>query len=319
MKKTLLFPNAGRRVELIQRFQTTAKKESINLTVIGTDITANAPALSFCDKTYLVKKERNLNTLNRYLEIIKANSVDIVICTIDPDLEFFSKHRDILSTISSKKSSKKVELLLSDANIIDASSDKQKTSDFFNKIGVSTPKLYDQESIDFPVFAKPIKGSGSFGAKLILDASDLQGYLIEFADDTPIFQEYISGKEYTLDCYVDFKGEIIVSPRERIRVRGGEVTVSKTIELPELENQSKKILSSGGFYGPITLQAIQDEVTGNYYFIEINPRFGGGSILSIEAGLNSPYHILTQKNDWFNGLKRNLTMMRYDMSVFSQG
>lgn len=315
MKKTVLFPNAGRRVELIQRFQMAAKESDIDLTIIGTDITTNAPALSFCDKTYLLPKERNLNTLERFLEIIETNSVDIVVCTIDPDLEFFSQHRDALSTVNSKN----VELLLSDVNIIDASSDKRKTAEFFNQIGVSTPQLYDQASINFPTFAKPVKGSGSFGAKLLVDASELESYLIEFGEHDPIFQEYVSGKEYTLDCFVGINGETVVSPRERLRVRGGEVTVSKTVELPELEKQAKKVLSSGGFFGPVTLQAIVDEATSRPYFIEINARFGGGSILSIEAGLNSPYHILSQDHDWFSGLKRNLTMMRYDMSVFSEG
>ena len=315
MQKTVLFPNVGRRVELIQRFQIAAKENNIDLTVVGTDITENAPALSFCDKTYLLPKERNLNTLERFLEIIETNNVDIVVCTIDPDLEFFSKYRDVLSIVNSKN----VELLLSDISVIDASSDKRKTTEFFNQIGVSTPQLYDKTAIIFPTFAKPVKGSGSFGAKLITDTSEFESYLVEFGGYDPIFQEYISGKEYTLDCFVDFNGETVVSPRERLRVRGGEVTVSKTLELPELESQAKKVLSSGGFHGPVTLQAIINSVTGLPYFIEINARFGGGSILSIEAGLNSPYHILSQNHDWFSGLKRNLTMMRYDMSVFSEG
>lgn len=315
MKKTVLFPNAGRRVELIQRFKMAAKENNIDLTVIGTDIVANAPALSFCDKTYLLPKERNQNTLSQFIEIIETNSVDIVVCTIDPDLEFFSENRDVLSFVNSKR----VELLLSDSSVIVASSDKRRTAEFFNQIGVKTPKVYDKSTVAFPVFAKPAKGSGSFGARLITDGPELESYLTEFGEYEPIFQEYISGKEYTLDCFVAFNGEIVVSPRERLKVRGGEVTVSKTTEQPDLENKAKKILSSGGFYGPVTLQAIVDDITGNSYFIEINARFGGGSILSIEAGMNSPLYILSQSKNWYSGLKRNLTMMRYDMSVFSEG
>ncbi len=315
MKKTVLFPNVGRRVELVQRFQIAAKENDIDLIIIGTDITTNAPALSFCDKTYLLPKERNLNTLERFLEIIERDNVDIVVCTIDPDLEFFSEHRDVFSTVNRKN----VELLLSDVNIIDASSDKRKTAEFFDRVGVLTPQLYEQTSINFPIFAKPAKGSGSFGAKSITDIPELESYLIEFGEYDPIFQEKISGKEYTIDCFVDLNGKAVVSPRERLRVRGGEVTVSKTVELPELETQAKKILFSGGFYGPVTLQAIVDEITGRPYFIEINARFGGGSILSIEAGLNSPQYILTQDSNWFSSLKRGLVMMRYDMSIFSGG
>lgn len=315
MKKTVLFPNAGRRVELIQRFQTVAKENNIELTVLGTDIIPHAPALSFCDKVYILPKERNLSTIERFIEIIQANNVDIIVCTIDPDLEFFSEYRDILSNANGKK----VELLLSDASVIEMSSSKRKTTDFFNLIGVSTPKEYKNKPTTFPVFVKPTKGSGSFGAKLITNGKELESYLVEFGKHDPIFQEYISGKEYTLDCFITSEGEIVVSPRERLRVRCGEVIVSRTVDLPFLEEQAKKVLSSGGFYGPVTLQAIVDNESGHPYFIEINARFGGGSILSIEAGLNSPLYILSPNCDWFSGLKRNLTMMRYDMSVFSEG
>ncbi len=46
------------------------------------------------------------------------------------------------------------------------------------------------------------------------------------------------------------------------------------------------MLHTRGFLGPITLQAI--EGAGDPWFIEINPRFGGGVILSIEAGADYP-------------------------------
>ena len=39
--------------------------------------------------------------------------------------------------------------------------------------------------------------------------------------------------------------------------------------------------------GQITVQLIQNEQTGDNYYIEINPRFGGGSPLSMKAGADS--------------------------------
>ncbi|MBQ4838270.1 ATP-grasp domain-containing protein [Pseudoalteromonas luteoviolacea] len=314
MNKTVLFPNAGRRVELIKRFRAAAEKSDIQLTIIGTDITTDAPALQFCDATYIFPRERNEATVEKFIDLIAKHNIDIVVCTIDPDLEFFSKYRDQLSNVNGRK----VNLLLSDVSVLNASSDKRKTARFFESINVRTPEILNKPTT-FPVFAKPNNGSGSFGAKLLKDESELETYLKEFGEHDPIFQQFISGTEYTIDCFVTDDGDAVASPRERVKVRGGEVTVSKTVALPELEKQAKEVLLSGGFYGPVTLQAIVDEKLGVGYFIEINARFGGGSILSIEAGLNSPNYILSGSPDWFEGLRRNLTMMRYDMSVFSEG
>ena len=44
--------------------------------------------------------------------------------------------------------------------------------------------------------------------------------------------------------------------------------------------------------GQITVQLIQDEKTGDNYYIEINPRFGGGAPLSIKAGADSAKAVL---------------------------
>jgi carbamoyl-phosphate synthase large subunit len=60
---------------------------------------------------------------------------------------------------------------------------------------------------------------------------------------------------------------------------------------------------------------------GTVYFIEINPRFGGGCPLSIKAGYNFPKWLIqetlgqeidTELEDDGDGL----TMLRYDDAVF---
>ena len=48
--------------------------------------------------------------------------------------------------------------------------------------------------------------------------------------------------------------------------------------------------------GQITVQLIQDEKTGENYYIEINPRFGGGAPLSMKAGADSAEAVLKMLN-----------------------
>ncbi|HPT76551.1 MAG TPA: carbamoyl phosphate synthase-like protein, partial [Defluviitaleaceae bacterium] len=72
--------------------------------------------------------------------------------------------------------------------------------------------------------------------------------------------------------------------------------------------------------GPLTLQCIEDS-KGEIYWIEINPRFGGGVPLSIEAGIDYGKMI----KEWAEGklvesqmgkFKPNLLMLRYDDAIF---
>jgi carbamoyl-phosphate synthase large subunit len=49
----------------------------------------------------------------------------------------------------------------------------------------------------------------------------------------------------------------------------------------------KSIISVFRPCGPLTVQLIRDYESNEDYFIEINPRFGGGAPLSIKAGANS--------------------------------
>ncbi|WP_369507530.1 ATP-grasp domain-containing protein [Providencia manganoxydans] len=308
MQRTLLFPNVGRRVELVSRFKEYAKNNDIQLNIIGTDLNNDAPALYFCDKIYQLPKQRDEKLVELFNDIIRTNNVDTVICTIDPDLEFFSENRHIFNK------NKKLDLMLSHQDIIRASSDKNLTEQLFRDAKINTPQVLVTSDI-FPLFAKPAKGSGSFGAKLIQNKEELETYQQEYGLYNPIYQQYISGKEYTIDCFVTKNNEIYISPRERVKVRGGEVTVSKTVKHHLLIQESKKLLNNSKFYGPITLQAIVSDEDNKAYFIEVNPRFGGGSILSIEAGLNSISYILDETNSVSN-IKENIKMLRYDMSVF---
>lgn len=48
--------------------------------------------------------------------------------------------------------------------------------------------------------------------------------------------------------------------------------------------------------GQITMQMIRQESTGDDYYIEINPRFGGGAPLSMKAGADSAEALLRLLN-----------------------
>ena len=83
-----------------------------------------------------------------------------------------------------------------------------------------------------------------------------------------VYQRYIDGVEYSVDCYVNKDGVCIGAvPRQRIEVTGGEVTKSKTVKMPNLEIASIDIAEKLMVRGPITIQWIVEHSTGAQFCI----------------------------------------------------
>ena len=57
--------------------------------------------------------------------------------------------------------------------------------------------------------------------------------------------------------------------------------------------ESKKLCEFFKPCGPLAVQLIQDKNTGDNYYIEIDPRYGGGAPLSMKAGARSAEALLT--------------------------
>ena len=103
-------------------------------------------------------------------------------------------------------------------------------------------------------------------------------------------QRYIEGTEYSVDCYFNKSSDLVgYVPRKRIFVQGGEVVHSITMNRSNPLYEKFGIFISKAFkkigaVGPYCIQFM--ECKGDIYIIEANARFGGGVILSLEAGFN---------------------------------
>ena len=152
---------------------------------------------------------------------------------------------------------------------------------------VKTPLTYtsQDEVTTFPVFAKPDVGYGSRGAKKILNKDDLKTHLAEHPNS--IICEYIPGKEYTVDCFTDFNGNlIVVKPRERCRIMNGiSVNTKPVIDGGEFEIFAKKINGTIKFNGAWFFQVKRDS-NGILTLLEVASRFGGSSGLFRAKGIN---------------------------------
>ena len=81
-------------------------------------------------------------------------------------------------------------------------------------------------------------------------------------------------------------------PRKRLSVRAGEVLKTQIALDKKMHEEMKHLCKCFKPCGPITVQLIKDTKKGDNYYIEINPRFGGGAPLSMKSGANSAIFIL---------------------------
>ena len=147
--------------------------------------------------------------------------------------------------------------------------------------------------------------------------------LESFAQQVPdyIIQPYISGTEYTVDIFCDFEGNpIFITPRIRLAVRAGEVLKTKITQDKQIIGEMKQLIKDYAPCGQITVQMIRQDSTGDDYYIEINPRFGGGAPLSMKAGADSAEAFLRllkgEKLDYVeNAAEDGAIYSRFDQSI----
>lgn len=313
---TILFTAIGRRVELVQAFKDSYLRHSISARILGVDSDPKlAPAGRFVDAIFQAPRVNEVGYLKALLQICRKEKVDLLVPLYEPEFLILDQQREQFKKLGTT-------LLLSTAATLKTCADKLEIYRFFNEFAINTPKTRQvmEKSISdqFPLFVKPRFGMGSVGAYKVTSHSELEF----FANRNPdlIVQDYIAGTEYTLDTLSDLNGKALaVVPRERLEVRSGEVVKSRTVDRPDLIQQGKYIIETLGIIGPATLQCIDDGLM--VYWIEVNPRFGGGVPLAIRAGVDYPYLLYRicngeQLQPILGKYQVNLTMLRYDQSVY---
>lgn len=281
----ILFTSVGRRVELIQAFKNAAEKLNMKLEIYGADITESAPALYFCDYTVIVPRIKDSNYIPELQKICKEKKIDALIPTIDTDLLLLAQN---------KKNFGDTKVIISDPEKIKICRDKRLTAEYFESVGLKSPHPvndWNEYKERYPAFIKPKDGSSSIFAYKVENKTELQSFSEQVPDY--IIQPFIDGTEYTVDIFCDFEGKpIYITPRIRLAVRSGEVVKTEMVQDQQIIDEIKQLLIDYKPCGQITVQLIREKKTGKDYYIEINPRFGGGAPLTIKAGADSAEALL---------------------------
>jgi Predicted hydrolase (HAD superfamily) len=309
----ILFTGVGRRIELLQALRNAALVLNKELKIYGADMAGTAPALAYCDFTRKVVAMKDSGYIDNLLSICADDHINLLIPTIDTDLLVLSENKEKFEAIGTR-------VMISAPDKIRICRDKNNTSQFFVDCGLHAPMPVNdwrEYKSGFSAFIKPKDGSSSINAFKVENEEELEVYAGQVEDY--IVQPFVSGSEYTIDIFCDWHGEpISIVPRERLQVRAGEVLKTQICMDKTMIEESKVLCKAFKPCGPMTVQLIRDNA-GIDWYIEINPRFGGGAPLSMKAGARSAEAILKlldgEEEEYSSDIADGAIYSRFDQSV----
>lgn len=306
----ILFCSVGRRAKLLMDF-----RKSMNGCgkIIATDLSPVAPALFFADETYLVPRIDSPKYFDKVLEICEKSDIKAITTVIDPEIEILAKHRKELVA-------KNILPLCPAEWTAHLCFNKFEMFKYLQSKGVRTVLTYDsleglkealdQGSISFPVFMKPISGSGSVGIGKVNNWEETE---VKFNDGKfkYIIQELMTGGDCDADVYVDCISHKAVAAFSKKKIESRIGGASKTISFkdPKLFEFIEQVCSVLELNGPCDMDFFIKN--GKYYLSEINPRFGGAYLHAYGAGVDFVKLILNN----MHGIENKSIIGQYDEDI----
>ena len=313
---TILITSASRKVSLVRAFRRALEEEGGGK-VIAVDMSPYSPALYFADEARIVPPSDDPTFIEQILRLCRERGVRAIVPTRDEELPLFS-------SVRGRFEKNGIRVAVPGPDAVRICRDKRAFTDFCAENGFETPAVIDPANIDsgaFPLFVRPRRGAGGRAATRVDTREQLEATLR--ADPDSLVQEWIDGPEFTVDVFSDFSGRVISAvPRERIRIVGGESFVCRTSRDTLIMDRAAGLAASLKLTGHSTVQCFRDG--GQVKFIEINPRFGGASVLSFEAGAPSPLFLVRLLRGKvleprLGKFRDNYVMLRYTRDIFLDG
>jgi len=284
------------------------KKEGVK--VISIDCNPLSAGLYLCDKGYVVPQGDDPRYLEEILKICDIEEPDAILSGPEEEILVLSKNKGLFAE-------RNILVLCPDYDTVRICANKIETNRILKSLDIPIPEIYGKENIKFPCIVKPRFGRGGREVFKAEDAHELEYYSKRVTD--PVVQEFIEGTEYSIDAFADLDGNTLsIVPRVRLQVESGISVKGMTVYYEEIIGYSARIMKQLKLIGPSCIQCIKSN--HELKFIEINPRFGGGSILGIKADPTIVTNLIKivkgEPTVPSSGFKQGLTMLRYYSEVF---
>lgn len=217
-----------------------------------------------------------------FIEHVRKLVVEFEIDAIYPAMD------EVARTLKSNESLVGCKVIGSNEQTTTMCASKKETYAKFEKV-LRLPTIYKtEEEAAYPLFIKPDIGYGSRNVCTANDIKVAKEFLREKPKEKYLLCEYLSGDEYTVDCFTDKEGRLrFVGPRERKRISNGISVNTKPVKekLEEFEEIAQLINGHISLRGAWFFQVKRDKY-GELTLLEIAARLGGSSSLYRNKGVN---------------------------------
>lgn len=279
----VLISSAGAKVLLVQAFRKALGDRGRVFTADLTDACAGA---HLSDGHFCVRPSSDPAAMTDLLTLCRDRGIGLVIPTRDGELMTFARHRAAFLEAG-------IRILVPAPETVLLCQNKRAFGDFLDAHGFpSIPVLSSDtpHALPFPVFVRPVIGSAGKGARRV---DTVHAFLEAELSPDVLIHPLIKAPEYSIDLLMNLDGTRALQAvvRERVQVVAGEAKISRVVDHPAMTAVVTRLGKALGLVGHNTVQAFDCPQSG-IRLIEVNPRFGGASNLSIEAGLQSPHRLL---------------------------
>lgn len=252
--------------------------------VLGGDMRSDHAGLGLYDRDLLLPRGDDPGYIPALIAHIRAHGVGLLVPVMAPELRAVSRARAALEAGGCR-------VICAPAEAVDVCLSKRRLADALAEAGVPQPRPLTPSAIrEFPVFARPDGGTGSRGARRVDDAEALAR--LRATAPGLVFTEHCEATEYSVDGFAWPPGRLVHAIcRSRDEVRGGLVVRSRVEALGERLALVAWACEALGLAGFFNLQFFQESPGAPCHVFDVNPRLGGGMILSFEAGLDAPTYL----------------------------
>lgn len=266
------------------------KQAKLNIRMVACDCNYLAAGLYRADVAYVVPHSSKSDYIEKIIEIIKKEKIDIVIPGIIGEVLILGKNSELI------KRETGAYVVAAPEHALDIANDKWNLVCFLKENGFDYPKsAIPEDAENYKRFIKEVKlpyivkerfGAGSVGLSVVNTSNELELCVSRMSN--PIVQEYLlpDDEEYTVGCFCDRNSKPIGSIVMKRKLGLGFTNKAQVVLDENISKYCENIASKIGFIGPCNLQ-LRNTQRGPVLF-EINPRFSSTESARAYYNFNMP-------------------------------
>jgi len=279
----ILFTNAGRRTYLIEDALALGQIHGVVPRVFVCDTTHLTASMLVSPDVTTFLTPRVSDSPEHYVSVLKheckKREIDIIIPLMDFELAILADHREHFNAMGT-------EVVVSSPEVIRSTLDKQLCWYFCEQHGLDMPDTwFSGQSTNrdkTPLISKRTLGSGSEDLAILKCKEEIP----DLVPEDFLFQEMVVGQEYGIDVLNGMEGEFLhCCARRKISMRHGETDKAEVVYDELFDEIGRSISEIFRHIGNLDIDFIIDS-SGKVFFIDFNPRFGGGYPFTRAAGFD---------------------------------